>query len=122
MDVPVLLVELESALVLDTELMVPIAMDTASIVPIALSELLHAQQHDGEVLNALMKGRLHGHAVYENKDGLIVRKVKRVELPPLKQALVLAALRDRVLKMAHQPQENSHPGVPRMFWTMRTQF
>lgn len=76
LDIPTLLVELESA----------VSIDPASMVPIALSKLLQAQQHDDEVLTALMRGRLHGIGICEDDDGLIVRKVERVGLPPLLQA------------------------------------
>lgn len=112
MDIPTQLAELQSAL----------AVDTATMVPIAQRELVHAMQHDDDVLKALERGKLHGYAVVEDGDGLIVRKAERVGLPPILQALVPVALQDRVLKLAQQPQASSHPDAARMFWTLRTQF
>lgn len=105
MDILTLLVELKSVL----------ARDTATLVPMALSKLIHAQQHDDEVLRALTQGRLHGHAVDEDEDGFIVRKVERPGIPSLLQALVSVAQRSRALKLSYQPHASAHLEVSKSF-------
>lgn len=83
MDIPTLLAELKSVQ----------AINTATLIPWALSELIHTQQHDHEVLRALTQGRLHEHAVYEDAGGFILRKVERSGMPSLLQTLYPVSLR-----------------------------
>lgn len=112
MDIPTLLLELKRSL----------AIDTAILVLMALSESIHWNQHDDEVLLSLAYGRLNGHAVYEDDDGLIVRKVERPRMPFLLQASVSVASHSLVLKLTHQPQALAHPGVSKMFKTLPSQY
>jgi hypothetical protein len=112
LDLPTLLVDFECV----------IAIDTAALVPIQLSEMRHEQSRDGDCQDALERGRMHGHLVIEDDERLIVRLVERRGMPTLHQIVVPETLRERVMKLSHQPQASAHPGHARMYWSLRSQF
>jgi Integrase zinc binding domain len=43
-------------------------------------------------------------------------------MPTLHQIVVPETLRERAMKLAHQPQTSAHPGHARMYWSLRSQF
>jgi hypothetical protein len=92
-----------------------LAIDTAALVPIQLSEMRYEQSRDGDCQDAMQRGRMHGHLVIEDDEGLIVRLVERRGMPTLHQIVVPETLHERVMKLAHQPQASAHPGHARMY-------
>jgi hypothetical protein len=79
-----------------------------------------AQLTDKFCQEVLKQGSMFGHKVMEDGDGLIVRVVERVGMANTYQAMVPECLRKRMLVLAHQPQASAHPGMSRLFWSLRT--
>jgi hypothetical protein len=68
----------------------------------------------------LKQGSMFGHKVMEDGDGRIVCVVERVGMANTYQVMVPECLRKRVLELVHHPQASVHPGMSRLFWSLRT--
>ena len=105
----------------------PLAFDTdlalaTDEIPreISLSELRYEQANDPEIADLLTTGRSGRSPVIDvNDDGIAIRKAP---LDGCEQILVPLALRPRVLYLEHYPKSVGHPGVTKMFRSMRQRY
>jgi Integrase zinc binding domain/Integrase core domain len=85
---------------------------------ITLNELRYEQDRDPEIMELLATGR-PGRVIDVNPYGIIVSKAP---LDGCEQILVPSSLRPRVLYLEHHPKSIGHPGVTKMFATMRQRY
>jgi hypothetical protein len=87
---------------------------------ISLEELRYEQASDPEVADLLTIGRSGRSPVIDvNDDGIAIRKAP---LDGCEQILIPLALRPRVLYLEHYPKSVGHPGVTKMFRSMRKRY
>jgi hypothetical protein len=87
---------------------------------IQLEELRREQQNDAECRKFLDQSIITpGSSVNVNMDGVLVRKAP---LDGVEQIIVPSALRGRLLHLDHYPPSVGHPGVTKMFRSMRSRF
>jgi Integrase zinc binding domain len=85
---------------------------------ITLHELREEQDRDPEIRELLATGG-QGRVIDVNPYGIIVRKAP---IDGYEQILVPTTLRPRVLLFEHHPKSVGHPGVSKMFSTMRQRY
>ena len=85
---------------------------------ITLNELREEQERNHEIRELLATGG-PGRVIDVNSYGIIVRKAP---LDGCEQILVPRSLRPRVLHLEHYPKSIGHPGVTKMFATMRQRY
>jgi Integrase zinc binding domain len=87
---------------------------------VSLEELRYEQAHDTEIADLLTTGSSGRHPVIDvNDDGIAIRKAP---LDRFEQILVPMALRPRVIYLEHYPRSADHPGVTKMFRSMRKRY
>jgi hypothetical protein len=87
---------------------------------ISLAELRYEQANDPEIADLLTTGRSVRHPVIDvNDDGIAIGKAP---LDGCEQILVPMALRPRFIYLKHYPRSAGHPGVTKMFRSMRNRY
>jgi RNase H-like domain found in reverse transcriptase/Integrase zinc binding domain len=87
---------------------------------ISLEELRYEQERDPEISELFDPGGSGRNPVIDvNRDGIVIRKAP---LDGAEQILVPLALHPRVLYLEHHPKSVGHPGVTKMFRSMRKHY
>jgi Integrase zinc binding domain len=87
---------------------------------ISLEELRYEKQRDPEISELFGTGGSGRNPVIDvNRDGIAIRKAP---LDGAEQILVPLALRPHVLYLEHHPKSVGHPGVTKMFRSMRKRY